>query len=76
MSILNDNDLEKVVGGTNAHTGENAVFASRKEEFEAAWDALKMEKKGYTGNMRAELFDDWEDTNYSKSAVSFLAKIK
>lgn len=76
MSILIDNDLEKVVGGTIAHAGEKAVFATKKEEFEAAWDALKMEKKGYTGNMRAELYDDWESTDYSTSAISFLAKIK
>ena len=74
MSILNDNDLEKVVGGTFAHSGEKAVFATKKEEFEAAWDALKMEQKGYTGNMRAELFDDWEGNGYTPSAVKFLSK--
>ena len=76
MNTLNEKELEKVIGGTNAHSDEKAVFKSKKDEFEAAWDALNMEKKGFTGNMRAELFDDWEEAEYSPSAVIFLSKIK
>ena len=76
MNKLDENVLEQVAGGrgTNANTDEKAVFATKKEEFEAAWDALKMEQNGYTGNMRAELFEDWEELYYKPSAVKFLSK--
>lgn len=73
---LKDSELEKVVGGKNLTGDELEGFASRKKEFEAAWDALKMEEKGYTGNMRAEVFDEWEGAGYKPDAVTFLSKIK
>ncbi|MBQ6587397.1 MAG: bacteriocin [Butyrivibrio sp.] len=74
MNTLNDKELEKVIGGTNAHTDEKGMFKIKKEEFEAAWDALNMEKK-YTGNMRAEIFEDWEAADYKPSAVKYLSKM-
>ncbi|WP_029231662.1 hypothetical protein [Butyrivibrio sp. VCB2006] len=74
--MMDERDLEMVVGGTKAHSDEKAIFTTKKEEFEAAWDGLGMEKKGYTGNMRAEIFDDWEAAEYKPSAVKFLAKYK
>lgn len=71
---LSENELEKVIGG--AEVVQQTLDKTKKQEFEAAWDALKMEQKGYTGNMRAELFEDWEMADFKPDAVSFLSKIK
>ena len=71
---LSDSELEKVTGG--AETVKPSMDKTRKQEFEAAWEALSMEKKGYTGNMRAELFEDWEMADYTPEAVTFLSKVK
>ena len=72
---ISDSELEKVTGGIET-IKPIAVDKTRKQEFEAAWDALKMEQKGYTGNMRAELFEDWEMAEYQPDAVTFLSKMK
>ena len=71
---LNDNELSQVVGGTKEAVA--SLDKTKKAEFEAAWDALKLDEKGYTGNMRAEIFEDWEAAGFEVSATSFLSKIK
>ena len=70
--ILNENDLESVVGGKKINVKKESLFSLKKSEFEAAWDKLGMEKKGYTGNMKAEMFEEWESTGYKIDAVTFL----
>lgn len=76
LKQMSDDELKNVVGGKNMTGNELQGFTTRKAEFENAWEALKMEQKGYTGNMRAELFDEWEAAGYKPDAVSFLGKIK
>ena len=76
LKHLNDEELNNVVGGKNMTGDELQGFATKKAEFETAWEALKMEQKGYTGNMRAELYDEWEAAGYKPDAVSFLSKLK
>ena len=72
---LSDIELERVNGGAGT-AKQQSLDKTKKQEFEAAWDALNMEQKGYTGNMRAELFEDWEVAEFQPDAVSFLSKIK
>lgn len=76
LKQMSDDELKNVVGGKNMTGNELQGFTTRKAEFENTWEALKMEQKGYTGNMRAELFDEWEAAGYKPDAVSFLGKIK
>ena len=76
LKHLNDDELQNVAGGKNMTGSELQGFTTRKAEFENAWDALKMEQKGYTGNMRAELFDEWEAAGYTPDAVAFLGRLK
>jgi len=71
--ILNEQELEQVAGG--ARSSEDS-FTTRRNEFESAWTSLRMESKGYTGNKKAELFEEWEMAGYSPDAVAFLSKLK
>ena len=75
LKHLNDDELMNVVGGKNMTENELQGFTTRKAKFENAWDALKMEQKGYTGNMRAELFDEWENSESEVDAMTFLTTV-
>ena len=74
--LLDDADLEKVIGGAI----KPKTFEERRDEFELAWGLLKMEAKGFTGNYKAELFEEWEHSkdnqdNPSGFLLSFMKKV-
>ncbi|WP_034452828.1 hypothetical protein [Butyrivibrio sp. AE2032] len=68
--ILNETELETVNGGTNLID----VAVSKKADFDKAWNSLGMEKKGFSGMARAELFDKWERGGYSADPTTFILK--
>ncbi len=70
MNMINENDLEKVTGGTTEYED------LRKEEFENAWGSLRMEEKGYTGTELEDLFTQWQKDGYKPDAVAFLQTCK
>ncbi len=74
-TAMNDNELEKVVGGTSAGTTGKVGITTKKQEFEAAWNALKLEQQ-YTGMKRAELYDEWEAAGFKPDATTFLLSLK
>lgn len=61
-------EMDKVTGGTSS----TQLDANRKE-FEEAWDALGMTRKGYSGMRKSELFDEWEMAGYRPDAKVFLS---
>lgn len=65
-NLLSDDDLEQVIGGA----GKTKTFEQRRDEFELAWEILKMEAKGFTGNRKAELFEEWEQSKEDKDNPS------
>ncbi len=66
--VLKDHELELVSGG--AHSKSKAE--GKKAEFDQAWNLLGMERKGYSGMARAELYDKWESNDYSTDATTFI----
>ena len=65
--ILTDDALMRVTGGAGPQ------FDARRKEFDDAWAKLEMEKKGFSGMQRAELFDDWQKNKTDSSASTFLS---
>ncbi len=74
--MLNEKELENVVGGKMAKTSDTVDFSSKRTEFDNAWQFLEMEKKGYTGNMRVQMFEEWESTGFKSDAVKFISEGK
>ena len=70
---LNDKDLAQVAGGRRAEADD---FDLKRNEFETAWTSLNMEKEGYSGMRKAEMFDEWESTGYKTDAKSFILSNK
>ncbi|MCR4762303.1 MAG: hypothetical protein K5696_02125 [Lachnospiraceae bacterium] len=70
---LDDSLLDEVSGGT-----DDAGLDQRRLSFQAAWRTLDMEGKGFSGNQRAEFFEEWDAsrTKSKKSAAEFLKDIK
>ncbi len=72
-NLLDDDELEQVIGGAN----KKMSFEEKRDRFEIAWDLLKMEAKGFTGNRKAQLFEEWEmagGDSPSSFLTSFLKK--
>ena len=70
MNKINEEMLKKVSGGT-------AEFEDlKKEEFEKAWDELKLDRKNLTGTELEDLFTQWQIAGYKPDAVSFLKTCK
>ena len=67
-TILNETELEKVSGGRKA----NSVSVDRTAEFEQAWTILGMERKGFSGMARAEMYDNWERSGFTQDATTFI----
>ena len=67
-TILNETELEKVSGGKSA---SNAA-SDKNAEFEKAWNILGMERKGYSGMARAEMYDSWEREGFKSDAITFI----
>ncbi len=68
--ILNERELEAVSGGAKLID----LSVSKKDDFDKAWSSLGMEKKGFSGMARAELFDKWERGGYSADPTTFILK--
>ncbi len=73
-TMLNDDVLEAVAGGTKTKAEKEPTFEERKKEFETAWKNLKMDNQGISGMRMAELFDEWEMTDYKLDAATFLSE--
>lgn len=72
--MLNDNELLGIVGGKKAGSKKAAkASVMRKKEFEAAWNNLKMDEQGYSGMKLAELYDEWEMSDFKTDAASFIS---
>jgi hypothetical protein len=56
---LTDEELKGISGG--AGKAIDPKLEKERKAFEDAWDKLDMEKKGYTGMQRAELYDQWQE---------------
>jgi hypothetical protein len=65
--ILTDDALMGVTGGAGPQ------FDARRKEFDDAWTKLEMEKKGFSGMQRSELFDEWQMNKTDCSASAFLS---
>lgn len=72
-TMLNDETLVAVAGGAMVKTKE-PTFEDRKKEFETAWKNLKMDNQGISGMRMAQLFDEWEMSEYELDAATFLSK--
>lgn len=72
-TMLNDDALVAVAGGTKIKTKE-PTFEERKKEFETAWKNLKMDDQGISGMRMAQLFDEWEMSEYKLDAATFLSE--
>ena len=69
-NLLSDDDIEQVIGGAN----KRMSFEERRDMFDVAWELFKMEDKGFTGNRKAELFEEWEMADDNDSPSGFLTK--
>ena len=65
--ILGDEALQAVTGGAGG-----PQFDVKRKEFDDAWVAAGMEKKGFSGMQRSELFDEWQLNKDGRSATTFL----
>ena len=72
-TMLNDEALVAVAGGAKI-TAKEPTFEDRKKEFETAWKNLKMDDQGISGMRMAQLFDEWEMSEYKLDAATFLSK--
>lgn len=72
---LTDEELKGVSGG--AGKAIDPKFDKERKAFEDAWDNLEMEKKGYSGMQRAELYDQWQEKKSSNGYTPevFLSKL-
>ena len=82
VNELNVNDIEKVAGGTcfdpagkNAPDNGGDLAEAKRAEFEAAWNFLKMDSKGYSVNHKAAIFKEWELNDYQPGAMEFLKSL-
>ena len=66
--ILDEKALENVSGGKKASSAQ----VDRTAEFEQAWTILGMERKGYSGMARAEMYDSWERGGFAQDATTFI----
>ncbi len=72
--MLNEEELLGVVGGRKANSKKAAKAGIlRKKEFEQAWNNLKMDEQGYSGMKLAELYDEWEMSEFKTDAASFIS---
>ncbi len=69
-NIIDDEMLDQVTGGAKL------TFEQKKKAFELAWDTLMMEAKGFSGNRKAELFEEWDSESGKKTASDFLTQFK
>ncbi len=67
---IDEKNLEKVSGGTAE------LEDIKKEEFEKAWNTLKLDEKGFTGTELEDLFTQWQAKGYKPDAVTFLKTCK
>ena len=68
-NILGEDVLQGVTGGAGG-----TAFDAKRKEFDDVWETLGMEQKGFTGMKRSELFDEWQMSGSTLTAISFLSK--
>ena len=67
---IKDGALENVTGGT-------AEFEDiTRDEFEKAWDFLKLDEKGHTGPELEDLYTQWQMDGFKPDAMTFLRNCK
>ncbi len=67
--IVNDNELENVVGGT-----QSEEFTGERNAFETAWNAMGKETSSCSGMKKAEVFDEWTMANCPADVTGFIRK--
>ena len=67
---IDEKDLEKVSGGTAEYED------IKREEFEIAWDSLRLDESGHTGTELEDLFTQWQKDGYKPDANIFLKTCK